>query len=88
MSRVDTRIGSSYRAAAGASPPRLHARRRRASERTAVSGHGGGGPRGVAICNDMDVFADGTWTVVVMSNVDAPFCGELKAAITEMLAVN
>jgi CubicO group peptidase (beta-lactamase class C family) len=53
-----------------------------------VFGHSGGGPRGVAICNDMDLFADGTWTVIVMSNYDAPFCGELKAAITEMLAVN
>ncbi|HEX6911184.1 MAG TPA: serine hydrolase domain-containing protein [Longimicrobium sp.] len=54
----------------------------------AVFGHSGGGPRGVAICNDLDVFADGSYTVVVMSNYDAPFCGTLKAAITEMLAVN
>jgi CubicO group peptidase (beta-lactamase class C family) len=54
----------------------------------AVFGHSGGGPRGVGICNDLDVFADGTYTVVVMSNYDAPFCGTLKAAITEMLAVN
>lgn len=48
-------------------------------------GHSGGGPRGVAICNDTDFFADGGWSVVVMSNYDAPFCGELKEAITEML---
>jgi CubicO group peptidase (beta-lactamase class C family) len=60
---------------------------RRVNGRT-VFGHGGGGPRGVAICNDIDVFADGSWTVVVMSNYDAPFCSTLKAAITEMLAVN
>jgi CubicO group peptidase (beta-lactamase class C family) len=53
-----------------------------------VFGHGGGGPRGVAICNDIDVFADGSWTVVVMSNYDAPMCATLKAAITDMLAVN
>jgi CubicO group peptidase (beta-lactamase class C family) len=53
-----------------------------------VFGHGGGGPRGVAICNDIDVFADGSWTVVVMSNYDAPLCSTLKVAITEMLAVN
>ncbi|HEX6039402.1 serine hydrolase domain-containing protein [Longimicrobium sp.] len=53
-----------------------------------VFGHGGGGPRGVAICNDIDVFADGSYTVVVMSNYDAPFCAELKKAITDMLAVN
>jgi CubicO group peptidase (beta-lactamase class C family) len=53
-----------------------------------VFGHGGGGPRGVAICNDIDMFADGSWTVVVMSNYDAPFCSTLKQSITEMLAVN
>lgn len=53
-----------------------------------VFGHGGGGPRGVAICNDIDVFADGSWTVVVMSNYDAPFCSTLKQSITDMLAVN
>lgn len=54
----------------------------------AVFGHGGGGPRGVAICNDIDIFADGSWTVVVMSNYDAPFCSTLKESITGMLAVN
>jgi D-alanyl-D-alanine carboxypeptidase len=54
----------------------------------AVFGHSGGGPRGVAICNDMDVFADGTYTVVVMSNYDAPFCGTLKESITALLAAN
>lgn len=54
----------------------------------AVFGHSGGGPRGVAICNDLDVFADGTYTVIVMSNYDAPFCATLKRSITEMLAVN
>lgn len=54
----------------------------------AVFGHSGGGPRGVAICNDMDVFADSSYTVVVMSNYDAPFCAEIKKAISEMLAVN
>jgi CubicO group peptidase (beta-lactamase class C family) len=53
-----------------------------------VFGHGGGGPRGVAICNDIDIFGDGSWTVVVMSNYDAPLCSTLKASITEMLAVN
>lgn len=53
-----------------------------------VFGHGGGGPRGVAICNDIDIFADGTYTVVVMSNYDAPFCTTLKQSITAMLAVN
>ena len=54
----------------------------------AVFGHSGGGPRGVAMCNDMDVFADGTYTVVVMSNYDAPFCATVKDAITQMLALN
>ena len=53
-----------------------------------VFGHGGGGPRGVAICNDIDIFADGSWTVVVMSNYDAPVCQTLKQSITDMLAVN
>ena len=53
-----------------------------------VFGHSGGGPRGIAICNDLNVFADGTYTVVVMSNYDAPFCATIKDAITEMLAVN
>lgn len=53
-----------------------------------VFGHSGGGPRGVAICTDMDVFADGTYTVVVMSNYDAPACGNVKQSITDMLAVN
>jgi CubicO group peptidase (beta-lactamase class C family) len=53
-----------------------------------VFGHGGGGPRGVAICNDIDVFGDGSWTVVVMSNYDAPMCTTLKQSITAMLAVN
>ena len=53
-----------------------------------VFGHGGGGPRGVAICTDLDIFADGSWTVVVMSNYDAPMCGIVKESITAMLAVN
>jgi D-alanyl-D-alanine carboxypeptidase len=53
-----------------------------------VFGHSGGGPRGVAICTDLDVFADGSWTVVVMSNYDAPLCGTIKQSITAMLAVN
>jgi CubicO group peptidase (beta-lactamase class C family) len=53
-----------------------------------VFGHSGGGPRGVAICTDLDVFADGGWTVVVMSNYDAPLCGTLKESITAMLAAN
>ena len=53
-----------------------------------VFGHSGGGPRGVAMCNDLDVFADGTYTVVVMSNYDAPFCATIKQSITEMLAAN
>lgn len=53
-----------------------------------VFGHSGGGPRGTAICNDLDIFADGTYTVVVMSNYDAPFCGTLKESITAMLAAN
>ena len=53
-----------------------------------VIGHSGGGPLGVAICNDLDVFADGTYTVAVMSNYDAPMCTKLKESITAMLAVN
>jgi CubicO group peptidase (beta-lactamase class C family) len=53
-----------------------------------VFGHSGGGPRGTAICTDLDVFADGSWTVVVMSNYDAPICGRIKESITAMLAVN
>jgi D-alanyl-D-alanine carboxypeptidase len=54
----------------------------------AVFGHSGGGPRGVAMCNDLDVFADGSYTVIVMSNYDAPFCATVKQSITEMLAAN
>jgi CubicO group peptidase (beta-lactamase class C family) len=53
-----------------------------------VFGHSGGGPRGTAICTDLDVFADGGWTVVVMSNYDAPLCGTIKESITAMLAAN
>ncbi|HVH12003.1 MAG TPA: serine hydrolase domain-containing protein, partial [Longimicrobium sp.] len=53
-----------------------------------VFGHSGGGPRGVAMCNDMDVFADGSWTVIVMSNYDAPFCATIKESITATLAAN
>lgn len=53
-----------------------------------VFGHGGGGPRGTAICTDLDVFADGTYSVVVMTNYDAPFCTTVKEAITAMLAMN
>jgi D-alanyl-D-alanine carboxypeptidase len=53
-----------------------------------VFGHSGGGPRGVAICTDLDTFADGSWTVVVMSNYDAPMCGTIKESITAMLAAN
>ena len=60
---------------------------RQVNGRTVV-GHGGGGPLGVAICNDLDVFTDGTYTVVVMSNYDAPLCTEIKSAITAMLAAN
>jgi hypothetical protein len=40
------------------------------------------------MCNDIDVFGDGSWTVVVMSNYDAPMCSVLKASVSEMLAVN
>lgn len=76
--RVDMGGGSQY--AYGFMPRQVNGR--------AVFGHSGGGPRGVAMCNDMDIFADGSYTVVVMSNYDAPFCGTLKTAITEMLAVN
>jgi CubicO group peptidase (beta-lactamase class C family) len=76
--RVSQGNGRDY--AYGFEPRRVNGR--------AVFGHGGGGPRGVAICNDIDVFADGSWTVVVMSNYDAPLCATLKTAITEMLAVN
>jgi hypothetical protein len=42
----------------------------------------------VAICTDLDVFADGSWTVAVMSNYDAPMCGTIKESITAMLAAN
>jgi CubicO group peptidase (beta-lactamase class C family) len=76
--RVDMGGGSRY--AYGFMPREVNGR--------AVFGHGGGGPRGVAMCNDIDVFADGSYTVVVMSNYDAPFCATVKQAITDMLAVN
>lgn len=76
--RADMGGGSQY--AYGFMPREVNGR--------AVFGHSGGGPRGTAICNDLDVLADGTWTVVVMSNYDAPFCSTLKESITAMLAVN
>ena len=59
---------------------------RQVNGRTVV-GHGGGG-HGAAICNDLDIFADGTYTVAVMSNHDAPMCSDIKVAITNLLAAN
>jgi CubicO group peptidase (beta-lactamase class C family) len=76
--RVD--MGGGGRYAYGFMPRQVNGR--------AVFGHSGGGPRGVAICNDIDIFADGSWTVVVMSNYDAPFCGQIKESITAMLTAN
>ncbi|HEX8390978.1 MAG TPA: serine hydrolase domain-containing protein [Longimicrobium sp.] len=57
---------------------------RRVNGRT-VFGHSGGGPRGVAICDQSDYFADGSWTVIVLSNYDAPFCADLKDEIVDVL---
>ena len=54
----------------------------------AIAGHRGGGPRGMGLCNDMSMFLDGSWTVVVLTNYDAPFCATVKQGIVEVLARN
>lgn len=53
-----------------------------------VAGHRGGGPRGMGLCNDMSMFLDGSYTVIVLTNYDAPFCATVKGEIVEMLARN
>lgn len=53
-----------------------------------IIGHRGGGPRGMGLCNDMSIFLDGTYTVIVLTNYDAPFCATVKQEIVEMLARN
>jgi D-alanyl-D-alanine carboxypeptidase len=53
-----------------------------------LAGHRGGGPRGMGLCNDMSFFLDGTYTVIVLTNYDAPFCATVKQEIVEMLARN
>lgn len=47
-----------------------------------VWGHGGGGGR-AGICTKMSSFADGSWTVVVLTNHDPPTCELLNRAIVE-----
>lgn len=53
-----------------------------------IIGHRGGGPRGMGLCNDMSIFLDGTYTVIVLTNYDAPFCATIKQQIVDMLAHN
>jgi CubicO group peptidase (beta-lactamase class C family) len=48
-------------------------------------GHGGGGANS-GIDSDMKIFADGSYTVIVMSNYDAPAGDELSYQITRLLA--
>lgn len=50
-----------------------------------VVGHGGGG-QGSGMDNDIRIFADGTWTVVVLSNEDPPGASDLSAALVRFLA--
>lgn len=51
-----------------------------------VYGHGGGGP-GSGIDADMRAFADGSYTVVVLGNYDAPAASELLGGIVRFLAL-
>ncbi|HEX2204704.1 MAG TPA: serine hydrolase domain-containing protein [Longimicrobium sp.] len=53
-----------------------------------TAGHRGGGPPGMALCNDMDFFLDGSYTVIVLTNYDAPFCAEVKDALLALVAAN
>ncbi len=48
-------------------------------------GHGGGGS-GVGICNRVATRMDGSWTVVILSNVEPPSCEALADRLEELLA--
>lgn len=49
-------------------------------------GHGGGGPNsGVNV--ELKMFRDGSWTVAVLSNYDAPVAQDLAERITELVAL-
>ncbi len=43
-------------------------------------GHGGGGPYS-GVCNEIRSAVDGSWTVIVLTNVDPPACQQLTEAI-------
>lgn len=47
---------------------------------TRYVGHGGGGPY-AGVCNQVRTAVDGSWTVIVLSNLDAPSCQRLLAAL-------
>jgi D-alanyl-D-alanine carboxypeptidase len=50
-----------------------------------IFGHGGGGPNS-GINSHMNIFKDGSYTVIVLSNYDAPFASIFCERITEFLA--
>jgi D-alanyl-D-alanine carboxypeptidase len=50
-----------------------------------VFGHGGGGANS-GINSDLKVFADGSYTLIVMSNYDSPAADDLNYEITRLLA--
>ena len=50
-----------------------------------IFGHGGGGANS-GINSDMKIFADGSYTVIVMGNYDSPAADDLNYEITRLLA--
>jgi CubicO group peptidase (beta-lactamase class C family) len=51
-----------------------------------VIGHGGGGPNS-GVNTELKIFRDGSYTVAVLSNYDAPTAQDLARRITEFLAL-
>jgi len=56
-----------------------------AGNRTVV-GHGGGGS-GTGIDNELRFFSDGSYTVVVLANIDPPAASDLAPALIKFLSV-
>jgi hypothetical protein len=50
-----------------------------------VLGHGGGGS-GVGIDNEFRFFSDGSYSVVVLANIDPPAATDLSRALVGFLA--
>jgi len=51
-----------------------------------VLGHGGGGS-GSGIDNEFRFFADGSYTVVVLANIDPPAASDVAPALIKFLSV-